>query len=276
MGSTSHFTSFPFFSFNTFFFNHFMNQSYAAIENRIEKTINAIFIDVYTSISSASRDYDVSVRRFQRKWNENQLKSIRSTINRAFIEKQKKTIKRYIEQLNQTNMCVKHSMIVKIVNYLIRFKNRVVDNHWLTRFLKRNFQFNVRKQKSFATNKKKSHSVKNMTAYFIKLEAVMKEKEITELNVWNINETSFRINCDKAQLIVIMNVNKSLRMIDSDNRDYITSMKCVSSADDVISSFFILSEVNILHKWCQHNDLNEDTLIEISDTDYSNDNLTMN
>ena len=171
---------------------------------------------------------------------------------------------------------VRHSIIVKIVNYLIRFESRVVDNHWLTRFLKRNSQFNVRKQKSFATNKKNSHSVKNMTSYFIKWEKVMKEKEITELKVWNMNETSFRIDCDRTQLIVTMNVNKSLRMTDSNNRDYITLMKCVSLTDDVISFLFIISEVNILHKWWQHNDLNKDTLIEISDTNYSNNDFTMN
>ena len=63
-----------------------------------------------------------------------------------------------------------------------------------------------------------------------------------------MNETSFRIDCDRTQLIVTMNVNKSLRMTDSNNRDYIISMKCVSFANDVISSLFILSEVNILHK----------------------------
>ena len=63
-----------------------------------------------------------------------------------------------------------------------------------------------------------------------------------------MNETDFRIDCDRAQLIMIMNVNKSLRMTDSDNRDYITSMKCVSFADDVILFLLILSKVNILHK----------------------------
>ena len=63
-----------------------------------------------------------------------------------------------------------------------------------------------------------------------------------------MNETNFRIDCDRAHLVMIINVNKSLRMIDLNNRDYIISMKCVNFVNDVISFLFIILKVNILHK----------------------------
>ena len=63
-----------------------------------------------------------------------------------------------------------------------------------------------------------------------------------------MNEIDFRIGCESAQMIVTLNFNKSLRMTDSDNRDYITSMKCISSTEHVISLLIIVAEIHILHK----------------------------
>lgn len=90
-----------------------------------------------------------------------------------------------------------------------------------------------------------------------------------------MNETNFRIGCGWAQIVITLNLKKSLCMMNSNNRDYITSVKCVNSTGKIISPMLIISKVNIFHKWCQKNDLDEDTLIETSDTGYSNDNLTM-
>jgi hypothetical protein len=63
-----------------------------------------------------------------------------------------------------------------------------------------------------------------------------------------MNETDFRIDCERAQLVVTLNSNKSLRMTNSNNRTYLTSMKCVSSEGWFIPLMLILAEVHILHK----------------------------
>lgn len=51
-----------------------------------------------------------------------------------------------------------------------------------------------------STNEEKTSEtcVHDMTEYFIKLKSVMKEKRIIELNVWNMNETNFCIDCGRA------------------------------------------------------------------------------
>ncbi len=89
-------------------------------------------------------------------------------------------------------------MIVGAANYLIRFENRVVDHHWLKRFLERNPEYHIRKQRPLAAERKHSHSVHDMSDYFEKIERVMREKGITELDIWNMDETGFRIGCGKA------------------------------------------------------------------------------
>ncbi len=71
----------------------------------------------------------------------------------------------------------------------------------------------------------------DISDYFEKIQRVMREKGVAELDVWNMDESGFRIGCGKAQLVVTMDPNKPLRMIDPENRDYITSIECICSAE---------------------------------------------
>ncbi len=63
-----------------------------------------------------------------------------------------------------------------------------------------------------------------------------------------MNKTSFRIDCERTQLVITLDTRKSLRIIDPDNRDYIISVECISFSDEMILSLIILTEVHILHK----------------------------
>ncbi len=85
-----------------------------------------------------------------------------------------------------------------------------------------------------------------------------------------MDETGFRIGCGKAQLVVTMDPNKPLRMIDRENYDYITSVECIGSGDETIPPMLVISTVNILHKWCQDNNLDGETLIGNTETGYAN------
>ena len=83
-----------------------------------------------------------------------------------------------------------------------------------------------------------------------------------------MDEADFQIGCGKAQLVVTIDANKPLRMIDPENRDYITSVECIGSAGETIPPMLLLSRVNILHKWCQHKDLGGGIVIGTTETGY--------
>ena len=54
-----------------------------------------------------------------------------------------------------------------------------------------------------------------------------------------MDERGFRVGSGKAQLVVTMDPNEPLRMIDPENREYITSVECIGSAggrSSIISS----------------------------------------
>ena len=87
-----------------------------------------------------------------------------------------------------------------------------------------------------------------MSNYFEKIERIMREKGITELDMWNIDKTGFRIRCGKAKLVVTIDANKLLSMIDLENCDDITSVGCIDSVCETIPPILLISRVKVLHK----------------------------
>ena len=79
----------------------------------------------------------------------------------------------------------------------------------------------------------------------------------------------------KTQLIVTIDQNKSLYIIDFDNHNYITLGKCINFAGKTIPSILLVSGVNILYKRYQHNDLNRDIGIGITESSNANDNIVL-
>lgn len=108
-------------------------------------------------------------------------------------------------------------MIVGVANYFLRFEDYVVGTQWLKQFLKCNSKYHVCKQNLLAVDHKYSYNIYDISNYFEKVECVISEKGITDLDVWYMDEISYWIRCRKAELVVTMDSNKSLRMIDQKN-----------------------------------------------------------
>ena len=111
--------------------------------------------------------------------------------------------------------------------------------------------------------------------YFYKLRAIIEKKDFIEKKIYNMNEMKFYIDCDKNHEIISFHMIKSLRMMNSNNRDYITCVKCICANDDVVFFLLIMKRVHIMHKWTEKNDLNQSIKYKTSDTDYLNDELAI-
>ncbi len=155
-----------------------MSDSYIDYENRIDDVIDALHNREYTNCAAAARAFEIAIRILQKRWKEDNFRSTRLSINKVLTNDQEQAIRDYIERHDKINMCVRFRMIVKTANFLIRSKNRTIDHQWFKRFIERNSQLHVRKQKSFASKRKDSHKLQNMSEYFSKLNLVMREMRI--------------------------------------------------------------------------------------------------
>ncbi len=161
------------------------------MKQRILDAINVIHDDWYFNCIEATEAFEISLRTLQRQFNEVSSKSTRSFINKALTNVQEQAIFDYIKHLNQINMSARSCMIMRAANWLIRSEQRVVESLWVERFLKRNSQYYRWKQKSLTYDKKNSQNVTTFNDHFYKYKRAMKDCDILNVNVWNMNETDF-------------------------------------------------------------------------------------
>ena len=162
-----------------------------------------------------------------------------------------------------------------IVNYLLRESNFQMNFTWAKCFIKHYFKFKQRRQRLIVSARKNVINVKELKLYFDQLKEAIEKYDIQFKDTWNMNETEFRLDCKKSRVIIILYIKKFFKMIDSDNREYNTSMKIISVDDEIISSILIIKKSFILHCFAV-NDFEKLIILVFNDFDYSNDDLTLN
>ena len=145
-----------------------MDQSSAAIENRINDALHALSEDLYPYIAAAARDFDVSTRTLQRRINGVGPLSSRLPNNKPLLDAQEQAICEYIERLDSWEMSARPQMIERATNYLLSLDglDRVVGPQWTRRFLDLHPEYLKHKQKPLAVERKNAHSLKDMEEYF--------------------------------------------------------------------------------------------------------------
>ena len=255
------------------------SEAYYARERRSDEAIEALRKDWYKNVSQAAVAFNLKPRALNDRWNGKASKSTREAPNKRLNEAQKQVVKDYIQRLDNMSMSIASKLVVDVANFLLQKHDPAissVDSDWFKRFMSRNPNLKKRRQRPLAAIRKDVFNIEELKNYFKKLKNIRDEFDILDTNIWNMNETSFRIECERSRIVVTLNVTKNIRMTDSDNRDYITSIESVNAVDDTMSSLLILKRSHILHKWARDNDLNDETLLNTSDFEYSNDDLTMN
>ena len=126
-----------------------------------------------------------------------------------------------------------------------------------------------------AAERKHAHNAKDIREHFEAYRAAREARGIVDEDVWNMDETGFRIGCGRAHWVVSGHSREPLLLTDPDNREYVTSCECISAGGRDIPLMVIIAGVLILEKWAQQNDLNDDVLLTTSPTGYSNDDLAI-
>jgi hypothetical protein len=102
----------------------------------------------------------------------------------------------------------------------------------------------------------------------------MDEYRILQSDLYNIDETGFRISIGKAHKVVTRhNTSERLYLPDPDNRESITSVETICADGSGIPPIVIISMQ--IHLEGTFRDLHEDILVGISNSRYSNDELNL-
>ena len=151
----------------------------------------------------------------------------------------------------------------------------IVGPQWPQRFLQRHPEYFKRKQKPLSTERKNAHQPAEIQAHFDAYNKVKEENGILDADIWNFDETGFRIGVGRAQWIITKEEHRRLYAADPGNRESVTAVEAISGAGVIIPAMLILSAAQFLKKWFLENDLISQTTIAVSDSGYSNDDISL-
>ncbi|KAI0990784.1 hypothetical protein K3495_g17403, partial [Podosphaera aphanis] len=142
-----------------------------------------------------------------------------------------------------------------------------------TRWMKRNPRYKIRRSKKLSAARKAATERGEVEEQSNRFRNEQSAKKIKPENIWNFDETGFRIGCLNGQLILIWAEQKAVYLIDLENRDYVTCIEAISASGKTILPMVILSGALLLEKFFG-NDLDDGVLFAMTESGYTNDMLS--
>ncbi len=249
-------------------------------EEALQAAIDDFREGLYPTAVAAAADHGVKVRTLQRRLQGYGSLYTRSINSKTLNPAQEQALFEYIYRLDRIGMSPTPKMLRSSANYILRCHDqadRQVGPNWVTRFLQRNPHLLKRKQNPLAVERKLTQDVETMERHFTHFLDACKELGIKRQDLYNMDETGFRIGCGRAHIVITLKASKRLVLMDADNRDYITSIECVGASIDgyVLPAFLIVTSKWILNKWALENELFDHTILATSESGYSTDDLAL-
>ena len=115
-----------------------------------------------------------------------------------------------------------------------------LGQHFITRWLATNLDYRRVKQKLKELNWVAANSVEVYKAYFNEFKAVVYKYGIIQGDVYNIDETGFRIGVGGSQWIITIDYQKAYLSPLELNRDYITLVETILANGEVLPPLLII------------------------------------
>jgi len=237
--------------------------AYSAREARISKAIEVLRTGEYTIVAPCAVAFDVSRRTLNNRWNGMASKSTRIPAKKRLTEEQEQSVIDYLTRNHERGMALAVKRVEEAANFILGEGFRAVGKQWVKRFLKRHPDLKRRRQRTLASERKDAFNVEELEYYFKQLEHVCDAFGIQIANIWNMDETGFRIGCGRFRIVITVEPDGSPkeppRIADPDNREHITSTECVNAEGDAIQPMLIFRGSTLLNRYSA-NDLHREVL----------------
>jgi hypothetical protein len=93
--------------------------------------------------------------------------------------------------------------------------------------------------------RKNTYNPEMIKKWFRKLLAYKEEYRVADCDIYNIDETGFRISVGRSYTILTQSGNKRERIADLDNRDYITLIKAISATGIALPLMLVVKAAHL-------------------------------
>ena len=90
-----------------------------------------------------------------------------------------------------------------------------------------------------------------------------------------MNKIEFRINIDRFKIVLSFEKHQRNYIANSNNRNYCTTIEIINVTSAIIFFLIIMKAINVLLKWNQQNNFENQCQFGVFEFDYSNDDLTL-
>ncbi|KAM4058213.1 DDE superfamily endonuclease [Hirsutella rhossiliensis] len=230
------------------------------MEARIQEALRYIEHFSGAKVATVAREFGVPRNRLRYRLEGRPPKTGRPATNLKLSRPEEAALCRYIDRLDNINLAVRPEFVTDAANHILHQRSGqadlVIGSRWTSRFLKRHGYFK-KLQKKLHSERQASEDLTRVNQYFQSLHKVIQEKGIPPEDIWNMDETGFRIGVGKDQL------------------ESATAIEAISAGGAFIPAFLILSGQMHMTSWYQIPGLDPDTAIRPTSTGYSNDEISL-
>jgi hypothetical protein len=253
-----------------------------SIEARIQDAMDHLSQNPGAKVVQVARQFGVPRNRLRFRLKGGKPKTELKPVNKKLAEPEEQAICNYIDRLDKINLAVRPEFVTDAANYILKHRSSnslpteeipTVNAQWTTRFLKRHNYFK-RTQKKINSDRQASENLERVNGYFNKLQTIIQEGGILPDDIYNMDETGFRIGMGKDQLIVTKRKRVHYFGL-PENRESATAIECISAAGEFLPLFLILSGTLHMAQWYQVKELDPRTAIIPISSGYSNDEISL-
>jgi hypothetical protein len=145
------------------------------------------------------------------------------------------------------------------------------NRRWFQAWWKNN-ELNKIKIKSLTIVRYFAAQMSNVKQWFVNYRNILQELSIIRSrNIWNFDETDFRVNCMQKKNILMSKNISDFYSISSENRKFLIIIEDVNAADHkFILSLLVIQKQKLMQNWVQF-ELFAETLIKTFENEFIND-----
>jgi len=204
-------------------------------------------------------------------------------VNKRLTEAEELPVCMYLKRLDTIGTSARLPMVTNCANDILKRNHPsgtsdpppTVSEVWSKRFLARHPEFHIRKQKAIEEERKNAHDPGVILDWFARYQQVCEESGVLEGDRYNFDETGFRIGIGRNQWIVTMDPDRQAYLGSTTNRELVTSCEAISGDGYALPPMLILPGTLHLQDWTTKTNLDDNVLLAVSDTGYSNDRLAL-
>jgi hypothetical protein len=251
-----------------------MSPTNQEIEERIINAIHALSDQSRPNIAAAAREFDVPYQRLKARFKGRKSLFEREPNGRRLNPDHESALSRWIDYNDELGLPLKRPQIIAAATSILKLFDPSAPPpgpKWLKRWLQRHPEYRVRRRKALDIERLRAQDKSLVQEWFTNYENMIQERGILPEDLYNFDETGFRIGVGTDQWIVTREPRRKIVSGSVTNREYATVVEAISTNGFSIPPLIILSGQQLQFRW--FNDLDGDNRISVTETGYINDAL---